>query len=896
MATISYDGHSFILDGKRIWLVSGTMHFARIPSELWRDRIRTAKQAGLNCIETAACWNIHEPEPGEFNFEGDADIRAFIQTLSEEGMYCILRPGPYVGDAWDMGGLPAWLLENEDIKLRQGNPPFVQAAAGYLDRLIGEVANLQVTEDEPGPIVLMQNEHEWFCNNDEQGENYLQQLNRFLRESGAAVPLINRNEGWQRVSGVIDTWSGDDDIFSNCRQLRDFQRNTPSIVSSLPTGNLNIWGHDSESQRSPADVMFSMASVAATGSMFNLDAMCGGTNLGFLGGRLSGGDDQFVTTSHDSHAPITETGATTEKYFAVKRLATFLSQYAHVMANLTPAEHHTVGAADISITQQSGSMGKVVFLTRRETKSRTLEVIIPDGRYLPVDMGTDPVAWIALDVNLDGKGTLDLTNLRPWAFVEQKLLVFYGPAGSEAIISIDGTQFFDNVPTGKEPLVFQHEGMIVAVLNESQVDAARITDDGVYVGVAGLDTDGEPLAHDKFSTCYHISITGEKTRHRRKTETAPATPRLGKWEYAGVDRYVNGTAPRYAILGEPRSLERCGSDLGYGWYCVGMDRSRTKKASLLMPQAGDRLHMYIDGKLKSIVGDGPGASRKPLSLNLPSGASHLVFLADNFGRFSGQTGLDRPKGLYGPLFDVKVAKLSKPKITEELRTELFELSEYIPYCSTDERDPFARYTYEVKLAAKAPLVLQISGQRQRSVIFVNGKPVGLDLGEEVTEYFVLEEHLKKGVNRIAIALIDHLDTDPKEYDPTDSLTLYKVNETLTDKADWWYAKWEMPEPDFFDELPSSIPAQPGFFRTTFSVESNDQPLMLEINGASKGQIYLNGRNIGRYFVATHTGKAVPPQTQYYLPEPWLNVEEENELILFDEHGKSPSRCKLLYAE
>ena len=63
---------------------------------------------------------------------------------------------------------------------------------------------------------------------------------------------------------------------------------------------------------------------------------------------------------------------------------------------------------------------------------------------------------------------------------------------------------------------------------------------------------------------------------------------------------------------------------------------------------------------------------------------------------------------------------------------------------------------------------------------------------------------------------------------------------------------------------------------------------------SKGQLYLNGHNVGRYFVATATGKAVPPQRFYYLPEPWLRTDTPNDLLIFDEHGKPPGKCRLVY--
>jgi beta-galactosidase len=119
MPTISYDGQSFIIDGRRVWLVSGAIHYARVPRGLWRSRIRAAKQAGLNCIETYCFWNVHEPQPGVFNFEGDADIRAFVEMIASEGMMCILRPGPYICAEWDFGGFPAWLNRVEGLKLRE---------------------------------------------------------------------------------------------------------------------------------------------------------------------------------------------------------------------------------------------------------------------------------------------------------------------------------------------------------------------------------------------------------------------------------------------------------------------------------------------------------------------------------------------------------------------------------------------------------------------------------------------------------------------------------------------------------------------------------------------------------------------------------------------------------
>src|SRR5262245_25612293 len=167
MASITYDGQSFMLDGRRIWLVSGAIHYARVPRELWADRIHAARQAGLNCIETPVFWARHEARQGQFDFKGDNDLRHFVELIQQVNMYCILRPGPFVGAGWDMGGLPAWLLGVPNIRLRVNSQPFLEACSRYITAVAQQVRDLQVTSgDGGGPIILIQNEHAWTCGHD----------------------------------------------------------------------------------------------------------------------------------------------------------------------------------------------------------------------------------------------------------------------------------------------------------------------------------------------------------------------------------------------------------------------------------------------------------------------------------------------------------------------------------------------------------------------------------------------------------------------------------------------------------------------------------------------------------------------------------------------------------
>src|SRR5690606_11164261 len=156
----------------------------------------------LNTVSTPVYWARHEPRQGQFDFTGDNDIRHFVELIHEAGMWCILRPGPFVDSGWDLGGLPSWLLSVPNMKLRTANQAFLEASSRYLTALAQQVRDLQVTSPGAGgPILLVQNEFGWTCGHDDLALAYLGELNRYFRESGLTVPTINANDLWQGVEG-----------------------------------------------------------------------------------------------------------------------------------------------------------------------------------------------------------------------------------------------------------------------------------------------------------------------------------------------------------------------------------------------------------------------------------------------------------------------------------------------------------------------------------------------------------------------------------------------------------------------------------------------------------------------------------------------------------------------
>ena len=152
-------GDHFVTNGQPFLLLSGDMHYARVPREYWRDRMRKARAMGCNAITTYVFWNLHEPRPGQWDFSGNLDLATYLRTAQEEGLFILLRPGPYVCTEWDFGALPAWLLKEPDLPVRSKDPRFLAANERYMKRLGQELGSLQNSRG--GPVILVQVENEY---------------------------------------------------------------------------------------------------------------------------------------------------------------------------------------------------------------------------------------------------------------------------------------------------------------------------------------------------------------------------------------------------------------------------------------------------------------------------------------------------------------------------------------------------------------------------------------------------------------------------------------------------------------------------------------------------------------------------------------------------------------
>ena len=127
MAVFTYKDKNFLMNGEPYTVLSGAMHYFRIPREYWLGRLMKLKECGFNTVETYTCWNLHEKEEGVFDFSGMLDVEAYVALAESLGLNVIVRPGPYICAEWEFGGLPAWLLRYPDMEIK------VEKAEGLRD-------------------------------------------------------------------------------------------------------------------------------------------------------------------------------------------------------------------------------------------------------------------------------------------------------------------------------------------------------------------------------------------------------------------------------------------------------------------------------------------------------------------------------------------------------------------------------------------------------------------------------------------------------------------------------------------------------------------------------------------------------------------------------------------
>jgi len=318
--TLSRD--DFLLDGKPFQIISGEMHYSRIPKQYWRQRIKMAKAMGCNTIATYVFWNYHETSEGNFDFKTEnRDLEQFIKLVKEEGMFMLFRPGPYSCGEWDLGGIPPYLLSIPDIKLRCMDSRYMNAVERYITTLADIVKPYLITNG--GPVIMVQIENEYGSYGNDR--NYLNRLKGLWTSLGIDVPFYTSDGAttYMLEAGSLPGAAVGLDPGGNKGQFalaRKMNPGVPVFSSETYPGWLTHWG-EKWARPDVKNVLKQVRFLMDNKLSFNLYVINGGTNFGFTAGANSGGKGyEPDVTSYDYDAPINEAGQPTDKYFQLRDL------------------------------------------------------------------------------------------------------------------------------------------------------------------------------------------------------------------------------------------------------------------------------------------------------------------------------------------------------------------------------------------------------------------------------------------------------------------------------------------------------------------------------------------------------------------------------------------------
>ena len=912
----------FVFNGKPTFVNSGSIHYARVPRELWEDRIWRLKMMGFNAAQSYVFWNATEPKEGQFDFSDNLDLDAWLSTLQKLGMYALVRPGPYACAEWEEGGYPAWVSIKPGMVQREMGP-VLPVSDPYMTRVEGIVARHQLNHGGNVFLLQLENEHSrgWGTDVD---DPYLKYLDDQARANGIEIPMFN----------------------SGLHHSHDPSGETPFPVTPCPWYSTEFWtGWIGKYGEMPPGTIAektrgSWKAIAFGGAGYNYYMAHGGTNFGYSG-------DTFETT-YDYSAPIGEAGQLRAFYFFARRAANFAQSFTPLLTGShDDPDFARSDVPALRVTARTNPAGgSIVFVDHFLRKDAPVAAIAPEaGAYHAPKADPNQVLETHLQIGnlaLPHQGTLKVGSVEPrtvivnlpWtanaafeSICTNVLLrktiggvdfwVCYGPGGESGEVTLKRkapgaapTQLDFTYPadaTVKELDLDSGDGHHARflVMNTETSNTVWFAHDRLYTGASFVLADGSvefPPAGGR-ATVY---AAGGESRIDQPAVVPPALPTLASWSWRDAATERNGNTGAGWLPSEgPQPMESYdGFQNRYGWYRTTLHRDAAGPVSLHFGGSSGTFVAFLNGQPASLD-----------HLDAKAGDNSLAILAKVGARpkttYGGSVDKRNARGLWGGVSDEKAPtpvpvawkrwnKPARDANPDEIAKPDYDDSAWQavdPGTLTGEihaernnnwfRGTFTLTPAQVDSLLESP-VFGTAGKPARTFVYVNGQRLD-DRTVDGSKILVA------GKNTVLVEIQSRLGED------TGALVLSMWHASPLNRQTWYFhagldnlsetavigrvTNW----PDFLGHAPwvpadNAAPGQPAFWRSNFTYHppaGMRETLGLLTDGLKAGHVWLNGHNLGE----------CPQKVPMYLPECWLK-DGPNDLVIFDLYGAKPEQVRL----
>ncbi|WP_167459431.1 beta-galactosidase [Pedobacter jejuensis] len=925
-----FDSKGFLINRKRTFIVSAGMEYARVPHQLWRERLLQLKRGGFNCIEIYTIWNYHEPLEGKFEFDGDKNLDQFLALIKELGLYSIVRVGPYYCAEWDQGGYPTWLRFKPGLRVREDNAEFKKYVDRFFDRLLPIVMKHQITKGGSVILIQLENEHPKGWGTD-MPNDYFKHLQSKSLAMGMEIPYF--------FSGLHHATDP-----AGKGKLDDPKRPNPWFSTEF----WSVWY--SQYGAKPTDAPLydrrTWKIIAHGGNGYNFYMAHGGSNFGYT-------NNDEDAASYDYGAAVGQAGDLRPLYFTFKRAGYFARSFQEILENSTDASaayQYLTNDTSLHINARKSDAGTLIFLDNPAEKQLTKTITVKGLPSFTINLLPGELYPIVHQFKLNDKVELNWGLSRIFGVVKQQnttTILVEANAGDpiylnlittvKAIVrstvnsgdlKVSGKNVTLNTvftPSEQSSLYLFKAGdqlIRIVVLDKAATNKTWITSEtGKEAIVTGVSYLGEAkLSSTSFQAAASYPLTGAKDTQAmlyledglKKMTVLPIEDiktdsllHLTPWENKDAaifssSKIQNG---KWLASENPLQMGMDGNLTNSAWYRTKFNAPSAGKYTL-QSEGGDRATVFVDGKLVTNWKIRNGE----LTLVLEKGMHNLAFFTAHDGRdklaaYLGPiTEIDK-KGLSGvtrikkggPFISTldkwyftaaadSMAIKSGPPLLDTIKTPQYKIG-------ADAFGLKAGYGWFQTIIKAQPglpsLTISFKSTDENATLFINGKKVLRHEGWNIPfEYKITDAAILAHPIELSV-FIENLSNEGGIDQPV------KINTMAGGTVlNGWNMKNGVDPEDATVEWKNLMNTDslngPQWYRSTFNQQKiANRKLVWRVHpyGLGHGSVWINGHNLGRY--PEKIG-----DVGMYIPEPWLK-EGLNEIVIYDEDGKTPGRVKIM---